>query len=61
MVVGDSLYQCGGTRETDAEFKAFGTQLQDLLSGPLGKHPLSPVSGIYAFHTVGGATSAAKG
>jgi polyvinyl alcohol dehydrogenase (cytochrome) len=51
--VGDSLYLGGGTRETDAEFKAFGTQLQDGLS-TVGPHPLSPVSGIFAFHLLGG-------
>jgi polyvinyl alcohol dehydrogenase (cytochrome) len=51
--VGDSLYLGGGTRETDAEFKAVGTQLQNAF-GPIGPHPLSPVSGIFAFHLLGG-------
>jgi polyvinyl alcohol dehydrogenase (cytochrome) len=45
VAVGDSVYLGAGTRETDAEFKSFGTQLQ-----AVGNHPLSPLSGIYAFH-----------
>jgi outer membrane protein assembly factor BamB len=55
VVVGDSLYQCGGTRETDAEFKAVGTQLQDAFIQTIGNHPLSPISGIFAFQTIDGA------
>ncbi|MCU1375315.1 MAG: PQQ-like domain [Actinomycetia bacterium] len=45
VVVGGSVYLGAGTRETDAEFKSVGTQLQ-----AVGDHPLSPISGIYAFH-----------
>ena len=48
-VVGDMVYVGAGTRETDAEFKAFGDRLQRLLSGPLGAHPLSRLSGIFAY------------
>lgn len=48
VVVGDSLYVGAGTRETDGEYKAFGHQLQQAAS-VLGPHPLSPLSGIYAF------------
>jgi polyvinyl alcohol dehydrogenase (cytochrome) len=44
-VVGDTVYLGAGVRETDAEFKSFGTRLQ-----AVGNHPLSPLSGIYAFH-----------
>ena len=50
-VVGDSVYLGGGTRETDAEYKAFqetGVDTQGL-SSTLGPHPLSPLSGIFAF------------
>jgi len=54
VIVGDSLYQCAGVRETDAEFKALGTQLQDAFTQSVGNHPLSPVSGIFAFHVPGG-------
>jgi len=53
VALGDSIYVGGGTRETDAEFKAFGSDLQDVFA-PVGAHPLSPVSGIFAFHLVGG-------
>jgi outer membrane protein assembly factor BamB len=49
VVVGDMLYFGTGTRETDAEFKTFGDQLQSALSGPLGEHPLSRLSGIFAY------------
>jgi outer membrane protein assembly factor BamB len=48
-LVGDSVYIGVGTRETDAEFKAFGDDLGNLLSGLLGAHPLSRLSGIAAF------------
>jgi polyvinyl alcohol dehydrogenase (cytochrome) len=47
VVVGAGVYLGAGTRETDAEFKSFGTQLQ-----AVGDHPLSPIGGIYAFHLV---------
>lgn len=47
--LGDTIYVGTGTRETDAEFKAFGDKVQQLLSGPLGEHPLSRISGIFAF------------
>ena len=49
VVVGDMLFTGTGTRETDLEFKAFGDRLQQVLSGPLGEHPLSRLSGIFGF------------
>ena len=49
VVVGDMLFFGTGTRETDAEFKAFGDQLEQLASEPLGEHPLSRLSGIFAY------------
>ena len=49
VVVEDMLYFGTGTRETDAEFKAFGDRIQTLVSGPLGEHPLSRLSGIFAY------------
>jgi polyvinyl alcohol dehydrogenase (cytochrome) len=49
VVVGDTLFFGTGTRETDAEFKAFGDQLEQLASEPLGEHPLSRLSGIFAY------------
>jgi outer membrane protein assembly factor BamB len=49
VVVGNTLYFGTGTRETDAEFKAFGDRIQNLVSGPLGEHPLSRESGIFAY------------
>jgi len=49
VIVGDMLYFGTGTRETDAEFKAFGDQVQNLASRPLGEHPLSRFSGIFAY------------
>jgi polyvinyl alcohol dehydrogenase (cytochrome) len=52
-VVGDMLFTGTGTRETDLEFKAFGDRLQDVLSGPLGEHPLSRLSGIFGFRLAG--------
>lgn len=48
-IVGDTVYVGTGTRETDAEFKAFGDQIQRLLTGLLGAHPLSRLSGIFAY------------
>lgn len=60
-VVGDAVYLGGGTRETDAEFKALGTSAQDAFGRLLGNHPLSPVSGIFAFHLASGAAGAPKG
>lgn len=49
VVLGDMLFTGTGTRETDLEFKAFGDQLQDALSGPLGEHPLSRLSGVFGY------------
>lgn len=49
VIVDDMLFFGTGTRETDAEFKAFGDQFQQLVSGPLGDHPLSRLSGIFAY------------
>ncbi|HJR18283.1 MAG TPA: PQQ-binding-like beta-propeller repeat protein [Actinomycetota bacterium] len=49
VLLGDMLFTGTGTRETDLEFKAFGDRLQDLLSGPLGEHPLSRLSGIFGY------------
>ena len=54
--VGDSIYLGNGTRETDAEFKGArdtGIDTQQLAS-VLGPHPLSPLSGITAYHLVTG-------
>lgn len=51
--LGDMLFTGTGTRETDLEFKAFGDQLQNILSGPLGEHPLSRLSGIFGFRLAG--------
>jgi polyvinyl alcohol dehydrogenase (cytochrome) len=54
-VVGDSVYVGGGTRETDLEYKAIrdtGIDTQEQ-AGFLGPHPLSPASGIFAFHLAG--------
>lgn len=53
VVVGDMLFTGTGTRETDLEFKAFGDQLQQVLSGPLGEHPLSRLSGIFGYRLAG--------
>ena len=53
-VVGDSVYIGGGTRETDAEYKAIrdsGVDTQALAS-TVGPHPLSPLSGIFAYRVV---------
>ncbi|MDQ1373850.1 MAG: hypothetical protein QOJ09_1188, partial [Actinomycetota bacterium] len=55
-VVGDSVYLGNGTRETDAEFKSArdtGIDTQGIAS-VLGPHPLSPISGITAYHLVNG-------
>jgi polyvinyl alcohol dehydrogenase (cytochrome) len=49
VVVGDTVYVGAGTRETDLEFKAFGDRVQRLAARPLGEHPLSRLSGVYAF------------
>ncbi|HEX9696251.1 MAG TPA: PQQ-binding-like beta-propeller repeat protein, partial [Actinomycetota bacterium] len=49
VVVADSLYIGTGTRETDAEFKAFGNEAQDFFGSIAGAHPLSPASTISAF------------
>jgi polyvinyl alcohol dehydrogenase (cytochrome) len=54
-VVGDSIYLGGGTRETDLEYKTVaqtGIDTQALASA-VGPHPLSPASGIFAFHLAG--------
>ncbi len=52
VVVGDTVFLGLGTRQTDGEFKAFGSQLQEALS-VLGPHPLSPLSGVIAFRLAG--------
>ena len=49
VVVKDMLIFGTGTRETDAEFKAFGDRIQNLVSGPLGEHPMSRLSGVFAY------------
>jgi outer membrane protein assembly factor BamB len=49
VVAGDSLYVGTGTRETDLEYKAVNSQLQDTLKGTVGESPLSPISGVQAF------------
>ena len=46
--VGDSIYLGIGTRETDAEYKAFGGSVIEPIAGA---HPLSPLSGILALET----------
>jgi outer membrane protein assembly factor BamB len=48
-IVGDSVYFGIGTRETDAEFKAFGNEIGDFFEQTIGEHPLSPLSGIAAY------------
>lgn len=52
-IVGDSIYFGAGTRETDLEFKAFGDEIGDALGEALGAHPLSRLSGIFAYELVG--------
>lgn len=49
VVAGDSVYIGTGTRETDLEYKAVNSQLQDALKGSVGESPLSPVSGVQAY------------
>ena len=49
VVAGDTVLVSTGTRETDLEYKAFSTDLQDALGSVTGASPLSPLSGIQAF------------
>lgn len=49
VVVGDSIFFGTGTRETDAEFKAFGNEAQEFFGQTIGAHPLSPLSSISAY------------
>ena len=53
VVAGDTVLVGTGTRETDLEYKAFSTDLQDALGSVTGASPLSPVSGIQAFRLAG--------
>lgn len=45
-VVGDTIYLGAGTRTSDLEYKAFGTDALDAL---IGASPLSPASGLFAY------------
>jgi polyvinyl alcohol dehydrogenase (cytochrome) len=49
VVAGDTVLVSTGTRETDLEYKAFSTDLQDALGSVTGASPLSPLSGVQAF------------
>lgn len=49
VVAGDSVYVGTGTRETDLEWKAFNSTLEDLFASTTGASPLSPLSGVAAF------------
>lgn len=53
VVVGDSVYLGTGTRETDLEYKAVSSQLQNAFKSSLGESPLSPISGVEAFRLAG--------
>jgi outer membrane protein assembly factor BamB len=53
VVAGDTVLLGTGTRETDLEYKAFDSNLEDLLGGVTGASPLSPISGVQAFRLVG--------
>lgn len=53
VVAGDTVLLGTGTRETDLEYKAFKTGLEDTLSSVTGASPLSPVSGVQAFRLAG--------
>jgi outer membrane protein assembly factor BamB len=53
VVAGNTVVLGTGTRETDLEYKAFSTNLQDALGSVTGASPLSPVSGIQAFRLAG--------
>jgi len=53
VVAGDTVLVGTGTRETDLEYKAFDSHLEDLLGGVTGASPLSPVSGVQAFRLAG--------
>ncbi|HVU73734.1 MAG TPA: PQQ-binding-like beta-propeller repeat protein [Mycobacteriales bacterium] len=49
VVAGDLVVLGTGTRETDLEYKAVNSSLQDALAGSVGESPLSPISGVQAF------------
>jgi outer membrane protein assembly factor BamB len=53
VVAGNTVVLGTGTRETDLEYKAFSTELQDALGSVTGASPLSPLSGIQAFRLPG--------
>ena len=53
VVSGGTVVVATGTRETDLEYKAVSSQLQDALGKVTGASPLSPVSGVQAFRLVG--------
>ena len=54
VVVGNTVVLGTGTRETDLEYKAVNSQLQDTLGSVTGASPLSPLSGVQAFRLVSG-------
>jgi polyvinyl alcohol dehydrogenase (cytochrome) len=49
VISGGMVIVGSGTRETDLEYKAVSSTLQDALSSTTGASPLSPLSGIEAF------------
>jgi outer membrane protein assembly factor BamB len=53
VVVGSTVLVGTGTRETDLEYKAFSTELEDALASVTGASPLSPLSGVQAFRLAG--------
>jgi outer membrane protein assembly factor BamB len=52
VIAGDTVLLGTGTRETDLEFKAFNSSLQDAFAGSVGASPLSPASGVQAWRLV---------
>jgi hypothetical protein len=53
VVAGGTVILGTGTRETDLEYKAFNSQLEDALGSVTGASPLSPLSGVQAFRLAG--------
>lgn len=53
VVAGDSVYVGTGTRETDLEYKAVSSTVQQVLESYVGESPLSPISGVQAFRLAG--------
>ena len=54
VVDGSTVIVGTGTRESDLEYKAFSSTLEDALSSVTGASPLSPVSSITAFRLATG-------